>query len=84
MVANETHPAFGVKVFPVKAHNPSRFLAAMLKGMQAKRCQRRSVGMIEDAENPTFLMKPVIFKPLAWRRLIEFVCHGHGPFPSNK
>jgi hypothetical protein len=73
-----------MKMFPVKAHNPSRFLPAMLKSMQAKRRQRRSVGMIEDAENPTFLVKSVVFKPLEWRRLIELVCHGHGPFPINK
>jgi hypothetical protein len=84
MVADEAHPAFGVKVFPVKAHDPSRFLPAMLKSMQAQRRQRCCVGMIEDAENPTFLVKSVILKPLEWRRLIELVCHGHGPFPINK
>ena len=84
MVPDEAHAAFGMEVFAIKADNAGRFLAAVLKRMETERRQRGGVGMIKDAENPTFLVEPVLFEPAELPGLIVSVCHAHWPFPINK
>ena len=44
----------------VEGDDACRFLAAVLKGMQAEGRQRRGVGMAEDAEHPAFLAQLVV------------------------
>ena len=64
MIADKTEAAFGMEMVPVEADDAGRFLAAMLKGVQAERRQRRGIGMIDDAEDAARLVQPVLFEPV--------------------
>ena len=64
MVADKAEAAFGMEMVPVEADDAGRFLAAMLKGVQAERRQRRGIGMIDDAEDAARLVQPVLFEPV--------------------
>src|SRR5208283_2900249 len=50
----------GVEAHAVVGDDARRFLAAMLERMQPKGDDRRSVGMIEDAEHAAMLAQPVL------------------------
>jgi len=63
VVADEAVTALGVEMLAIEADDASGFLAAMLKGVEAKRGQGSGVGMVENPENPTLLVQPVFLKP---------------------
>ena len=54
MIADEAHAPFGVKAFAVKSDDARGFLAAMLKGMEAKCREGRRIGMTKDAKDAAF------------------------------
>ena len=58
-IADKSKPAFGVKPLAVEADNAGGLLAAVLQSMQAKRGNRRRVGMTEYAEYAAFFAKPI-------------------------
>ncbi|MNT69686.1 hypothetical protein D3C72_2080180 [compost metagenome] len=62
MVADQAHVLFGGELPPVEGDDARRFLAAMLKGMQAERGQGCRVGVAQNAEHPAFLMERVVFE----------------------
>jgi hypothetical protein len=62
MVADQSLAAFGVEARAVEGDDAGGFLSAMLEGVQAERDDRRGVGMAEDAEDPTFLAKAIVFQ----------------------
>ena len=78
VVADQAHPAFGMKVAAVEADDAGRFLAPMLERMKAERRERRGVGMIEDTKDAARLVQPVVFEP-AHRGLLGQNVLGHGP-----
>jgi hypothetical protein len=59
-----THGAMGVELLAIIGDDSSRFLAAMLQGVQPERGQRSGVGMSEDPENTAFFMRMVIIEGL--------------------
>ncbi len=66
-----------MKVGAVEADDARRFLAAMLESMQPERGQRGGIGMVEDAEDPAFLVQPVLFQP-AQTGVVNVSMLGHG------
>ena len=58
-VADETKPALGMKSLAIKGDDAGCLLAAMLKRVQAERCNGGGVRMTEDAEDATFLAQAV-------------------------
>ena len=62
IVADESHPPLGMESPAVERHDARRFLAAVLKGMQAERGDGCGVGMPENAEYAAFLAQPVGFE----------------------
>ena len=75
MVADKAEAAFGMEMVPVEADDAGRFLAAMLKGVQAERRQRRGIGMIDDAKDAARLVQPVLFEPVRLPGQ-NVLCHG--------
>src|SRR5208337_1633190 len=51
VIADQALAAFRIEPRPIEGDNACRLLSAMLKGVQAERDDRRSVGMAEDAED---------------------------------
>ncbi len=69
---------------PSKADDAGRLLAAMLERVQAERGERSGVGVIEDAEDPAFLVEPVLFEPAQDGIVnVDLLCHGRPPPPSK-
>jgi hypothetical protein len=62
MIADEALPPFRLETPSVESDDARRLLAAMLKGVQAKRGDRRRVGMAENAEYAAFFAQPVALK----------------------
>ena len=60
IAGNMTHRAVGVEMGAVKACDPGRFLAAMLKRVQAKGDHRRCGLGIVDAEHSAFFAQLVV------------------------
>jgi len=60
VVADKAQATFGMELFAVEGNDTSRFLAAMLEGMQAEGCQGRRIIMAEDAEYTAFLAQAII------------------------
>jgi hypothetical protein len=56
MIADKALTALCVKLAAIEGHNSGRFLAAMLKRMKADRRDGCGIGVIENAENPAFLV----------------------------
>ena len=54
MIADQAHAAFGVKAFAIKGDDACGFLAAMLEGVKAERCERCRIGMAINAEDTAF------------------------------
>ena len=75
-VADEAEATLGVEALAVERDDAGRFLAAMLQRVQAKRGNRRGIGMAEDAEHPAFFAEPV-------RVQIEEVGFGHEYLASS-
>jgi hypothetical protein len=71
MVADKAEAALGMKLIAVEGYDAGRFLAAVLEGVQAESCKRCGIGVVEDAENSAFLVKPVAAKvqgtPGCWK-----------------
>ena len=59
MIADQALAALGVEPRAVEGDDAGRLLAAMLKGVQPERDDRRGVRMAEDAEHAAFLVQPV-------------------------
>ena len=85
MVADEADAALGMEMAAVEADDARRFLAAMLERVQAKRGERRGIGMVEDAEDAALLVQPVLFEPaqIGLSQRINVLCHGRQPPPSK-
>jgi hypothetical protein len=79
MIADKAEAAFGMEMVAVEADDAGRFLAAMLKGVQAERGQRRGIGVVEDAEDAALLVQTILFEPVRFHRQ---GVHGHGPQAS--
>ena len=62
MVADQALAPFRLETASVESDDARRLLAAMLKGMQAERGDRRGVGMAEDAEHAAFFAQAVALK----------------------
>ena len=62
MVADQAQPPLRMEVFAVIGNDTRRFLAAMLKGMEAQRRQRRRVRIAQNAEDAAFLAQLVCVK----------------------
>ena len=58
-VADEAKPSLGMKAHAVKSDDARRFLATMLKRVQAERGDRRSIRMAKNPEDTAFLAQPV-------------------------
>ncbi len=58
-IADETKPALGMKSLAIEGDNAGCFLAAMLKCVQAERCDGSSVRVTENAEDATLLAQAV-------------------------
>jgi hypothetical protein len=56
MIADKALTALCVKLAAIEGHNSGRFLAAVLKRMEADGCDSRRIGVIENPENPAFLV----------------------------
>jgi hypothetical protein len=60
MIPNKALTALCVKLAAIEAHNSGRFLAAVLKRMKADGRDGCRIGVIENAENPAFLVQPIL------------------------
>jgi hypothetical protein len=61
----------------VEADDARGFLAAMLKGVQAKGGERGGIGMVKDAEDAARFVQPVLVKPAqALIRDVDVLSHG--------
>jgi hypothetical protein len=58
-ITDETKPAFGMKSLAIEGNDAGCLLAAMLKRVQAERCDGSSVRMTENAEDATLLAQAV-------------------------
>jgi succinyl-CoA synthetase beta subunit len=64
----------------VEADDARGLLAAMLKSVKAERGKRGGVRVVEDAEDPAFLMQPVLFEPAQVGIVnVSLLCHGRPP-----
>ena len=59
IVGDMTHAAMAVEALAVEARDPGRLLAAMLQGVEAKRCKRGGAVRTPHAEHAAFLMQLV-------------------------
>ncbi len=59
MIADEAHAAFGMEAFAVEGDDAGRFLAAMLKGVEAECGERCRIGMAVNAEDAAFFAQAV-------------------------
>ena len=59
VIADQALPPFALEPAAVEGDDPGRFLAAVLKRVQAERGDRGGVGMPEDAENAAFLAQAI-------------------------
>ena len=60
MVAYQPLASFGVEPLAVEGDDTRRLLPTMLQGVQAKRDNRRRIGMAENAEDTALLAQPVV------------------------
>jgi hypothetical protein len=60
MIADKALTALGVKLAAIEGHNSGGFLAAMLKRMKANGRNGGGIGVVEDAENPAFLVQLIV------------------------
>ena len=58
-IADETKPALGMKSLAIERNDAGCLLAAMLKRVQAERCNGGGVRMTENAEDATLLAQAV-------------------------
>ena len=61
-LAHKAHAAFGVEALAVVGDDAGGFLAAMLKGVQSERRDRRGIRVAEHAEYAALLTQPVIIE----------------------
>ena len=73
MIADEPVPPLGMELPPIEGADAGRFLAAMLKGMEAERRDGGGVGMTEDAEDAAFLAEGLGFEIAHW----SILARGH-------
>src|SRR5262249_36172870 len=59
-VADEAGMALRHEVPVVEGHDACGFLSAMLQRMEAKNGQGRGIGVAENAENPTLLVRLIV------------------------
>jgi hypothetical protein len=60
LIADEAEAPFCVEGAAVESYDARRFLAAMLKCVETKRRKRSSLGVVEDTENPAFLVQLIV------------------------
>jgi hypothetical protein len=65
MLADKAKPALGIELLSVKRNDTRRFLTAMLKRMEAKNSKCGCILVIEDSENTTFFVKPIVVKSIS-------------------
>jgi hypothetical protein len=61
MVADKALAPLGMKLAAIEANNSSRLLAAVLQRMKPDGRDCSSVGVIENPENPAFLVQSILF-----------------------
>ena len=77
VIADQPLPALRVEPDAVESDDAGGLLAAMLQRVQPERDDRRGVGVIEDAEDATFLAQPVAVR-------IEAAFARRGPVPFRR
>src|SRR5579863_9303671 len=59
MIADQPQATLGVKALSIEGDDAGRLLTAMLERVEAKRGDRRRVGMTENAEDAAFFAQPI-------------------------
>jgi hypothetical protein len=62
VLGDMAHAAVAVELTAVVGNDPGGFLAAVLERMQAERSVGGSVGIADDAENPTLLLQVIVIE----------------------